>query len=107
MAENFVKKLAGNNQRFQKKLLKYGSWLLGIWFVYSLLVGTFSLPRIIRLELEQRELRSANRYLIIELIDATRIHRMLKDNPSYIEYVARTKYRMVRPQETVYRFRGQ
>ena len=71
------------------------------------MAGPYSLPRIARLDLERRALIEANQRLTIELIDAARIRKMLKSDPSYIEYIARTKYRMVRPNETIYRYRGQ
>ena len=76
-------------------------------FFYSIMVGTYSLPRITRLELQRRELIEANRQLTIELIDAARIKKKLLNDHSYIEYIARTKYRMARPNETIYRYRGQ
>ncbi len=107
LAENFVRRLASTDKRLRRKAIRYGFWILGLLFCYSLMVGTYSLPRIARLELERRALIEANRQLTIELIDAARIREMLKSDPGYIEQIARTRYRMVRPNETIYRYRGQ
>jgi cell division protein FtsB len=68
--------------------------------------GTYSIPRIIRLKMEQQALIEANRQYTVELVDAARVRRLLLTSPSYIEYIARSRYRMVRPNETIYRYRG-
>jgi len=107
LAENFIRRLTSTDKRLRRKVIRYGFWALGLLFCYSLMVGTYSLPRIARLELERRALIEANRQLTIELIDATRIRELLKSDPGYIEQIARTRYRMVRPNETIYRYRGQ
>ena len=74
-------------------------------FVYSLMSGTYGIPRIIRLELEKRSLIEANRTQTIALIDAERIQRMLCSDPLYLERIARLKYRMIYPGETLYHYR--
>lgn len=107
LAENLVRRLASTDRRLRRKVVRYGFWVFGLLFCYSLLVGTYSLPRIGRLELERRALEKANRQLTIELVDAARIRKMLQTDPGYIEQIARTRYRMVRPDETIYRYRGQ
>ncbi len=107
LAEDFVRRLVNTDARLRRKVIRYGSWALGLLFCYSLMVGTYSLPRIARLELERRALIEANRKLTVDLIDAARIEEMLENDPTYIEQIARTRYRMVRPNETIYRYRGQ
>ena len=107
LAENFVNRLSSTDKRVRRKVIKYCFWALGLLFFYSLMAGDYGLPRIARLELERRALIEANRRLTIDLIDAARIRQMLESDPGYIEYIARTRYRMVFPNETIYRFRGQ
>lgn len=107
LAENFMRRLSSTDKRLRRKVVKYGFGALGLLFVYSLMSGTYGIPRIVRLELEKRSLIEANRRLTIDLIDAARIKKMLKSDPSYIEYIARTRYRMAYPNETIYRYRGQ
>lgn len=106
LAENFVKRISSADIRHRKKLVKYGCWLLFLMIGYSFMSGTYGLPRIIRLELEQSRLEESNRILTAELIDAVRIRDMLRYDPDYIEGIARTRYYMVYPGETVYRNRG-
>jgi len=107
LAENFVRRLANTDKRLRRKVIRYGFWALGLLFCYSVMVGTYSVPRIARLELQRKGLIETNRQLTIELIDAARVKKMLENDPSYIEYIARTKYRMARPNETIYRYPGQ
>jgi len=73
---------------------------------YSFMSGTYGLPRIVRLEMERSRLQVSNRVLTAELIDAVRIRDMLRYDADYIEGIARSRYYMVYPGETVYRYRG-
>jgi cell division protein FtsB len=107
LTENFARKLSGSNQRVRRKVVRYGFWAIGILFVYSLMSGTYGIPRVIRLELQRAALIEANRRELVDLVDASRIKRMLESDPVYIEYIARTRYHMVYPDETIYRYRGQ
>ena len=107
LAENFVRRLSSADKRLRRKITKYCFWTLGLLFVYSLMSGTYGIPRIVRFELERRSLVEANRKLTIDLIDAARIRKMLQSDPGYIEYIARTRCRMAYPNETIYRYRGQ
>lgn len=102
-----MRRLSSADKRLRRKVVKYGFWIIGLLFFYSLMSGTYGLPRIARLELERRALVKANKSLTMDLIDAARIKKMLESDPGYIEYIARTRYRMVYPNETIYRFRGQ
>jgi cell division protein FtsB len=88
-------------------MIRVSLWVVGLWFAYSLAFGTYSLPRIVRLELKKSHLIEANRRQTIELIDAVRTRRLLREDPDYIEQIARTRYFMVKPDETVYRYHGQ
>ena len=103
IANSFVHKLSSTNTRTRKRVLRIGGWVIGLAFLYSLMSGNYGLPRIVRLELEHRQLVQANRRLAAELVDNERIRRKLQSDPAYIEYIARSKYFMVRPDETVYR----
>jgi len=107
LAENFVQRLSGTDQRLRRRIVRYGLWGVSLLFLYSLMGGSYSIPRIIRLEFEHRSLMEANRQYTAELVDAARIRDLLRNDKTYIEYIARTRYRMVQPDETIYRYRGQ
>lgn len=107
LKDNFHKKLSGANKRLRRKIVRYGFWATGLFFAYSLISGTYGIPRIIRLELEKNTLIDTNRSELAKLIDANRIKSMLLHDPDYIEYIARTKYYMTYGDETIYRFYGQ
>ncbi len=107
LADNFIHRLSDSDSRFRRKFVKISFWVVGVIFAYSLMSGTYGIPRIIRLEMQKHSLIETNRCLTSELIDTDRTRRLLESDPGYIEYIARTKYRMVRPNETIYRYRGQ
>ena len=106
LAENLLKRVSTADVRFRKKVVKYGLWILAILIGYSLMSGTYGVPRIIRLHLERSALIKANREMTVEIIDAERVRRLLKYDRDYIENIARTRYYMVYPAETIYRYRG-
>ncbi len=104
-AGDLLKRLSNSDSRFRRRLLQIGLWGLAVLFAYGLLIGPYSVPRIVRLNLKKQALVETNRNLAADLIDATRVRNMLDNDPVYIEQVARTRYFMVRPNETVYRYR--
>ena len=106
-AGNLLRKLSDTDARLRRKVVRYGLLAIGLLFVYSFMSGTYGIPRIVRLELEKASLAESNRELMVELIDADRIRSLLQNDPAYIEYVARTRYHMAYPNETIYRYRGQ
>jgi len=105
--ENFLKRLSSTDARLRRKIVRYGFWAIGLMFVYSLMSGTYGIPRIVRLELEKKSLIESNHREMANLIDAERVKNMLLFDRSYIEQIARTRYHMVYPGETIYRYRGQ
>ena len=77
LKDNFHKRLSGANQRLRRKVIRYGFWIIGLFFAYSLINGTYGIPRIARLELEKSTLIDSNRKELIKLIDARRIKNPL------------------------------
>ena len=106
LAENFLKKLSSTNDRFRRKMLRYGLWIVALLVVYSFMSGTYGIPRIVRLKLEKEALISENREFVAIIVDAERTRGMLKNDRDYIENIARTKYFMAYPNETIYRYSG-
>lgn len=105
LAENFIKRISSTDIRLRRKVVRYGFIGLGLIFLYSLMSGNYGIPRIIRLEMEKSDLIDANRRQVTALIDATRTRAMLLHDRNYIEFVARTRYHMTYPSETVFYFR--
>ena len=106
LAESFVKKLSSADARLRRKVVRYAFWSMGALFFYSLMVGTYSIPRIIRLEMEKSELTRSNQQLLVDLIDNDRVRKMLESDPIYLERIARSRFHMTRPNETIYLHRG-
>jgi cell division protein FtsB len=106
-AGNLLKRLSNTKARSRRKVVRFSFWALVIFLVYSFMSGTYGIPRIVRLELEKRDYTTANRELMAELIDSDRVRDMLKNDPAYIEEIARTRYHMAYPNETIYRYHGQ
>jgi cell division protein FtsB len=105
-AGSLIKRLSDTNVRLRRRFIRYGLWTLGLLFLYSLLSGTYGIPRIIRLHIEKQALIESNRQRSAELVDLARIRGLLQQDQSYIERVARERYHMVWPNETIYRYRG-
>ena len=105
-AGNLIRKLSETDKRLRRRVLKISLWLLALTVAYSWTFGTYSVPRIVKLKLQKSALIDANRELSADLVDAARVRDMLRTDPGYIEQIARTRYYMVRPGETIYRYRG-
>ena len=106
LAGNLIKRLSNADARLRRKVVRWGFWIIGLLFAYSLMSGTYGIPRIIRLELERKALAEDNRHLMIALIDQARVKRLLETDRHYLEYIARTRHRMVYPDETIYYYRN-
>jgi cell division protein FtsB len=105
-AGDLLRKISDSDSRLRRRILRGSLVALGVWFALSLLFGTYSVPRIVRLNLERDALTESNRQLTVDLIDAARVRDLLRSDPTYIEAVARTDYFMVRPHEIIYRYRS-
>lgn len=105
-AGSLIKKLSNADNRLRRRILHISLWALAGLFTVSLMFGTYSIPRIIKLELKKEALVETNRRLLVDLVDADRVRSLLRNDPVYIEEIARTRYYMVRPDETIFRYRG-
>lgn len=107
IADNFLRKISTADKRIKRKVIKYGFWFIGLFFVYSLLSSTHGIKEIVTLKLEKNTLIEMNRQEFVKLVDGQQLRNLLLHNKDYIEYIARTRYHMVYPGETIYRYRGQ
>ncbi len=105
LAENFIQRISSKDSRLRRRIVRYGFWILGGMFFYSLMSGTYGLPRIARLEIQRRTLEQSNRQIRAQVADLARTKKRLLYDRDYIEYIARIRYFMVAPGETVYRYR--
>ncbi len=105
-AGSLIKKLSETDKRHRRKALKISLWVVTLMFTYSLCFGTYSIPRVVKLSLRKSALVESNRELTARLIDGARERELLRSDATYIEQVARSRYFMVRPGETVYRYRS-
>ena len=105
-AGNLIKRLRQSDDRVRRRLVRVGLALIALFFVWSCFDSEYGMVRIIRLKLERQAMVRANQREMAELIDAVRVRDLLKSDKSYIEYIARTRYHMAGPNETIYRFRG-
>jgi cell division protein FtsB len=106
MAGSFMSKISGQDVRFRRKIIRLGFWIIGISFVISLFSGTYGIPRIVRLEMERNALIESNLNKTAALVDAVRIRTRLYSDANFIESIARSRYYMIYPGETIYRYQG-
>ena len=107
IADNFVKKISTTDKRIKRKIVQYGFWIVGLFFAYSLISSTYGIKRIISLKLEKNTLIEMNREEFVKLVDGYKMQNLLLHDREFIEYIARTRFHMVYPGETIYRYRGQ
>ena len=107
ITNNFLKKISTSDKRFKRKIVKYGFIVVALLMVYSLFSPTYGIKRIITLKLEKNTLIDMNRKEFVKLVNGNEIRNLLLHDNEYIEYIARTRYHMVYPGETIYRYQGQ
>ena len=106
ITSSFLKKLSSTDARLRRKVIRLGIWIFSLFTAYSLMSGTYGIPRIVRLELQKSHLTRANQQLAADFVDAVRINKLLLSDPYYIEHIARSRYYMIYPGETIYRYHG-
>lgn len=105
-AGNFIKRLRESDDRLRRRVTWIVIGLIGLFLVWSSFDSEYGLTRIARLRMQERSMVRTNQRQMAELIDAVRIRELLRTDRGYIEYIARTRYHMAAPNETIYRFRG-
>jgi cell division protein FtsB len=105
-AGQLLRRLSDADVRTRRRITRYSLWVIGLFFLYTLMSGTYGIPRIARLKIEKETLIEDSRQRLAELVDEVRVREMLKNDPVYIEFVARTEYYLARPNEIIYRYRG-
>jgi cell division protein FtsB len=105
-AGNLIKRLRESDDRLRWRLTWVTLAVTGIFLVWSAFDSEYGLTRIVKLQMEQKAMVQANQRELAQLIDAVRVRDLLRTDRGYIEYIARTRYHMAAPNETIYRFRG-
>ncbi len=101
LVENVGSRLMQADSRFRRSAVKWSALLFSVFVIYSFLAGPYGLFRIVRLQDKKAELITENRMLLVGIIDADMTRSRLTNDPHYIEYVARTRYLLARPGETL------
>lgn len=104
-ANDLLRRVSDFDARRKRQIMLAVAGLFSALFLWSFLAGEYSIFSIWRLSNEKQALLQANRELIAQLIDADRKRTLLQSDPFYIEQIARSKYHMVFPGETVYRIK--
>jgi len=105
-AGNLIKRLRESDDRIRRRLVRIALAFIAVFFVWSCFDSEYGMVRIVKLSMERDGIAQSNQRKMAELIDAVRIRELLKSDRGYIEYIARTRYHMAAPNETIYRFRG-
>ena len=99
---NLYGDLSAGNKR---KLYRVAGTAAAVLILYAFMAGDTGLWRIARLHFEKDRLESQNHQLLVRLIDAEMTKKRLKNDPRYLEYIARTRHLLSRPGEIIYRFK--
>jgi len=103
LVENISERLQAADNRFRRSIVKYALVTFTFFVVYAFLAGPYGLFRINRLENREAQLTQENQRLLVGLIDADVTRQGLINDRRYWEYIARTRYLMARPGETIIR----
>lgn len=104
-AGELLRKLSAAELHERWQQVGVGAVLALVLFLILSFSGESGVQNIVRLELERRGLVSANRARFADLVDADLEITRLRHEPAYLEYIARSNYHMVYPNEILYRYR--
>ncbi len=79
--------------------------ITGLLLIYSFFTGATGFVRIAKLHLEKNQLEKDNQKLLAQLVDIEITKKRLRNDPQYLEFIARTRHFLSRPGETIYRFK--
>lgn len=105
-AGELLRKLNAADQQERWQQVIVGTVLAIGLFLYASFTGETSAINIAKLEFEKRTLTQANQSRFAEIVDASLKIDRLRSDKTYLEIIARTNYRMVYPNEILYRFKG-
>ncbi|UCD93368.1 MAG: septum formation initiator family protein [Candidatus Zixiibacteriota bacterium] len=105
LRQNVVKRLSNTDARARRKLLLGLIIFIGLFLLYSFFSGTYGFVRIAKLHVQKHRLAEQNHYLLVRLVDAELTAKRLRNDMTYIEYIARTKHFFSKPGEVIYRFK--
>lgn len=89
----------------RRRIYRLALAAFAVFMFVTLFVGDTGLFHIAQLRLEKRSLNKENHELLVKLIDADMIRDRLKNDPHFIEHIARTRHFMSRPGEVIYHFK--
>ncbi|MFQ5608031.1 MAG: septum formation initiator family protein [Candidatus Zixiibacteriota bacterium] len=105
LAQNIGERLSRSDSRLRRSIVRASGFAFVGFVIYSFLAGPYGFFRLNRLETHRDELIQENRRLLVEIVDADITRRRLQHDAHFQEYIARTRYLMARPDETVIRIR--
>ena len=97
LVDNISARLSRADSRFRRSIVRYALFGFAAFVVYSFFAGPYGFFRISRLEERRESLIAENKQLLAAIVDADQRRQRLVDDPHYIEYIARTRYLMIRP----------
>ena len=105
LAQNIGRRLARSDSRLRRSIVRLSAFAFVGFVIYSFLAGPYGFFRLNRLESSRDELLEENRRLLVDIVDAEITRRRLKYDAHYQEYIARTRYLLARPGETIIRIK--
>lgn len=87
---------------FKRKTVRLVLYLAAFYVVYLFCGGDYGLFRIHRLTRERDRLQKDQMAVIAEAADYSQYLKRVKNDPHFVEWLARTKYGYSLPKETIY-----
>ncbi len=102
VTRQLISRLVEYEHGFKRKTVRLGIGFAVLYLIYLFCAGDYGLVRIHRLTNQHEELKAEYQALVAEAADYSYSLRRLKNDPHFVEWLARTRYGFSRPQETIY-----
>jgi cell division protein FtsB len=102
VTRQLISRLVEHEHGFKRRTIQLVIGLAVLYLVYLFCAGDYGLMRIYRLSHQRDELKTEYLTIVAEAVDYSYGLRRLKNDPHFVEWLARTRYGFSRPSETIY-----
>lgn len=106
VTRQLMSRLIEHEHGFKRKGIRLGVGLVIVYLIYLFCAGDYGLLRIRRLHDQRDALQAEYREIVAEAVDYSYYLRRIRNDPQFVEWLARTRYGFSRPGDVIYHLKS-
>jgi len=106
VTRQLMSRLIEHEHGFKRKGIRLGVGLAIVYLIYLFCAGDYGLLRIRRLHDQRDALQAEYRAIVAEAVDYSYYLRRIRNDPHFVEWLARTRYGFSRPDDVIYHLKS-